>query len=381
MSSTASSRTALEVVVPVCLAGTAAVGLSVATLASAATRPELTGALIVLALAVAAEHFPVPVGLMRMSFSSVFVVAAAVIYGAEIATLTAALAVASTYATLDRFEPPVRVAFNTAQVALAGGAAGLAAAAVGGRDDILPAVIAGAAAMFAVSVILVGSVIGRSDRQPVVLMLAAVVRWVSLPFALALSIVPLFVLAWGSSKLVAVSAAVPVAAVALYHRSLALNKKTLELALTDPLTGLGNRRHFDERLRGELDRADDGGGPMSLVLIDLNRLKSVNDRFGHEAGDELLRAVAACLRRGGEAFRFGGDEFAILLPGRTARHAGEVVQAVRERIGAIEAPDGAPFQAGFGIATYPDSGVPRDELVRSADGALYREKGNAASTD
>ena len=177
-----------------------------------------------------------------------------------------------------------------------------------------------------------------------------------------------------SSKLVAVSGAVPLAAVGLYLRSLALTRRTLELARTDPLTGLGNRRHFDERLRDELDRTDTDAGLLSLVLIDLDRLKAVNDRLGHEAGDKLLRAVAACLRQGGEAFRFGGDEFAILLPGRTAQDAGEVVRAVRERFANVETMDGAPAQASFGIATYPGPGMSRDELVRTADRALYREK-------
>ena len=214
--------------------------------------------------------------------------------------------------------------------------------------------LAAAAAFFAVNVILVGSVIARFDRRPLVPLLTAVLRWVSLPFALAISIVPLFVLAWESSKLVAVSAAVPLAAVGLYLRSLALTRKTLELALTDPLTGLGNRRHFDERLRAELDRADAGAGPLSLVLIDLDRLKAVNDRLGHEAGDDLLRAIAACLRQGGEAFRFGGDEFAILLPGRTAQDADEVVRAVRERFAdLVDGLDGAAARASFGVATYP----------------------------
>jgi len=356
------------------LAGAAAVSLSIAALASTAARPELTGPLILLALAVAAEHFPVPAGLTTISLSSVFVVAAAVIYGAEIAALLAALAVASSYATFERSKPPVRMGFNISVVALNGGAAGLAAAALGGRENILPAVIAGAAAFFAVNVIVVGTVIARFDRRPLVPFLTAVLRWVSLPFALAVSIVPLFVLAWESSKLVAVSGAVPLAAVGLYLRSLALTRKTLELALTDPLTGLGNRRHFDERIRGELDRVDTDHGLLSLVLIDLDGFKAVNDRLGHEAGDMLLRAIAASLRQGGEAFRFGGDEFAILLPGRTAQDADEVVRAVRERFADVETVDGASAQAAFGVATYPGTGISRDELVRTADRALYREK-------
>lgn len=191
---------------------------------------------------------------------------------------------------------------------------------------------------------------------------------------------PLFVVAWEDSKLIAVSGVVPIAVAGLYLRSVARGRQTLELALTDALTGLGNRRHFDERLRGELDRAELGARPLSLVLIDLNDFKSVNDRFGHEAGDDLLQAVAACLRQGGEAFRFGGDEFALLLGGRSRQEAGEIVAAVRERFACIEI-DGSPVRAAFGVATYhPAGAVTRDDLVRTADRALYREKERRADS-
>lgn len=160
---------------------------------------------------------------------------------------------------------------------------------------------------------------------------------------------------------------------ALYARSVAQTRATLERALTDPLTGLGNRRHFDERLRAELDRADAGSGPLSLVLLDLDDFKSVNDRLGHEAGDDVLRAAAATLRQGGEAFRYGGDEFALVLADTNAAGAAGIVGAVRARMVTLDV-TGAPVRAAFGVATYPGSGIARDQLVRAADDALYREK-------
>lgn len=138
------------------------------------------------------------------------------------------------------------------------------------------------------------------------------------------------------------------------------------LADHDSLTGLLDRRRF----RAELDQYTSFsaryGGQGAVMIIDIDGLKEVNDRLGHEAGDELLQAVAGCLRQGGEAFRLGGDEFALVLPGRSEPDAHDVVRAVRSRI--------APTTAGFGVATYPHSGVPRDELFRAADRALYREK-------
>jgi len=89
----------------------------------------------------------------------------------------------------------------------------------------------------------------------------------------------------------------------------------MRLALTDPLTGLGNHRHFHERLERELAQARERRLPLSLCLIDVDDFKRINDRFGHPAGDRLLSQLATRLRQTGEAFRLGGDEFALLLPG------------------------------------------------------------------
>jgi diguanylate cyclase len=363
-----------EVVLPVCLAGLGSIAVAAAIVASAPSTPDvLAGPLLLLALAVAAEHLPLPLAPdWKISFSSVFIIAVALLYGTATAVLVGGLTIVLAPNTYRRRKHPVRVLFNASTVALAAGAAALAAESAGGRDAVLPATIAAAATSFLVSLVLVCAVASGAEHIPFRRLAALTSRLVAPPFAMAVSIVPLFVIAWDSSRLVAVSATIPLAGVGLHLRSLERSRKSLELALTDPLTGLGNRRHFDERLRRELDRAEAEGTPLGLVVIDLNRLKAVNDRFGHDAGDRLLRDAAACLRQGGEAFRFGGDEFALLLPGTPRAEAEAIVEAARARLAGVETEDGRSAGAAFGVATYPDVG--RDGLVRAADQAAYRDK-------
>jgi diguanylate cyclase (GGDEF)-like protein len=144
-----------------------------------------------------------------------------------------------------------------------------------------------------------------------------------------------------------------------------------ELSRTDPLTGCLNRRGFAERLDAELARAGREGGELALIQLDLNGFKAVNDRHGHEAGDELLRWVGTTLKallRGSDATgRLGGDEFALLLPGLGAGEAHTVadrtVAALAERIGATA-----------GVACHPADGADGDALHRHADIELYARK-------
>jgi diguanylate cyclase (GGDEF)-like protein len=165
----------------------------------------------------------------------------------------------------------------------------------------------------------------------------------------------------------------PAVAVAIYGLFASRAVETMRLALTDPLTGLGNARHFLERLERDLDRADTDGTPLALCLVDVDDFKRVNDRFGHPAGDGVLVEVATCLR-GGEAFRLGGDEFALLLPRRDASQAGAIAESVISRIAASEFAHGGSVTASAGIAVYPARGIERGGLVRAADRALYHAK-------
>ncbi len=145
-------------------------------------------------------------------------------------------------------------------------------------------------------------------------------------------------------------------------------------AVTDSLTGLLNRRGFDERLAEELARAERAATPLALVLVDCDDLKRVNDTQGHDRGDETLRALATLLReckRGGDlAARIGGDEFGLALAGADLEAASALADRVRRDLSA----DGAGTTASFGIAVYPDDGVTGAALLRAADRALYEAK-------
>jgi diguanylate cyclase (GGDEF)-like protein len=174
--------------------------------------------------------------------------------------------------------------------------------------------------------------------------------------------------------LVAAAALAPLVAVVLYRLYTRPTVEAMKLALTDPLTGLGNTRHFLERLERDLDRADSEGLPLSLCVVDVDDFKRVNDRYGHPAGNGVLVEIASCLRHGGESFRLGGDEFALLLPGRDQGMALEIAESVLSRIASVEYPHGGSVTASAGIATYPSIDVERGGLMRAADRALYHAK-------
>ena len=145
-------------------------------------------------------------------------------------------------------------------------------------------------------------------------------------------------------------------------------------ALADNLTGLGNHRAFEEDLEHELAAAKSAGACLSLVLLDLDGLKQTNDKLGHQAGDESIRGLASVLGAAGHAttaYRIGGDEFALLVPGRRAMHALGLVQHLQSRLGGGST--AAPLGATGGVAEW-DSGMPRDELIRRADLALITAK-------
>ena len=157
--------------------------------------------------------------------------------------------------------------------------------------------------------------------------------------------------------------------------------KKLQLnAVTDPLTGLYNRRLFSETFEKEMNRAKRYGSPLGLVILDLHRFKEVNDKHGHPRGDEVLRAAAATLRKALRtsdfAFRIGGDEFALLLPQTDAAQA----LGLSRRIESVFAEAVLPLQLSVsvtmdhGVATYPQDGEQPDQLFHVADDRLYRLK-------
>jgi diguanylate cyclase (GGDEF)-like protein len=199
-------------------------------------------------------------------------------------------------------------------------------------------------------------------------------RQTAAPFGLMASASLMLVVLWQRSPLLSVALVGPLLAIALYQRSTFAALRAMRLALTDPLTGLGNHRHFHERLQRELAGAEHEGKDLSLCLVDIDDFKRINDRFGHPAGDRVLGQVASRLRQGGESFRLGGDEFAVLLPGLDDRSAVSVAQSIIERVGALDLEQVGPVTVSAGVATFPSQGVGRDELIRLADSALYWAK-------
>jgi diguanylate cyclase (GGDEF)-like protein len=152
-----------------------------------------------------------------------------------------------------------------------------------------------------------------------------------------------------------------------------------QLAYVDGLTGIHNRRYFEMRIVEELERAGRFQGRMSVIMIDIDNFKRVNDEFGHLLGDEVLRAVSTMLRqqlrKSDLLCRYGGEEFAIVVPETTGENATRVAEKLRRQIESHHFP-GVPRQVTIscGVSDYPTHGITRDEVVAAADSALYNAK-------
>lgn len=156
-----------------------------------------------------------------------------------------------------------------------------------------------------------------------------------------------------------------------------------ELSLVDPLTGLYNRRYADDRLDREIARAARYGRTLSLAVIDVDCFKPVNDTFGHDVGDRVLKHIAQtlrhCLRQADVVARYGGDEFVVVLP-ETGR--ADALRAVTKVVERLASDDGNEAQAlggrlptlSIGLATFPEDASTRSALFRMADRAMYRAK-------
>lgn len=156
-----------------------------------------------------------------------------------------------------------------------------------------------------------------------------------------------------------------------------------ELAIRDELTGLYNRRELGRALAQEVARTTRTERPLSLLVVDIDHFKLVNDRHGHEAGDRVLQGVAKVVlesvRSLDRAARFGGEELVLLLPETPATEALYVAERLRRRIAAARFPSGTAsgdlaITVSIGVATYPDDCAGADELFRAADRALYDAK-------
>lgn len=159
-------------------------------------------------------------------------------------------------------------------------------------------------------------------------------------------------------------------------------RQTIELAVTDGLTGLHNRRYLDNHLKTLFNRAAARARPLSVCITDIDRFKSVNDTYGHDAGDEILREFARRIRstvRGADlACRYGGEEFVVVMPDTDAGSAASIAERLRGIIeaGPFTLPSGGVLNitASLGIASFADGVDTPEQLLKNADRALYEAK-------
>ena len=365
------------VVLPVGLLGfVVAAAAAVSFAVSPRDVATLAGIAGLLAASTLAERYPVPldgIDTGGVSLGFVFCTAAIVLYGWQAGVV---VGMAAPIMHLFEHRPPIRVVYNAAVMSIAAAVAGATIAPL--RGD-------GAELVFAQVVLARPRLLhrqpdpdqprGRRQRAQAVqdgraderrghehAVRADGVGGADARDPLAALTVPLGALVG------------PLLAIALYQRSTFRELRAMRLALTDPLTELGNHRHFHDRLERELADSQAQGYPLSLCLVDIDDFKKINDRFGHPAGDKVLAQLATNLRQGGEAFRLGGDEFAILLPGRDEEGARIAAESIIERIAGADLQPAGPVTVSAGIATAPAEDVGRDELVRRADSALYWAK-------
>jgi two-component system cell cycle response regulator len=171
---------------------------------------------------------------------------------------------------------------------------------------------------------------------------------------------------------------------ALKRENAALRRKVArlrgykKLSLTDPLTGLHNRRYFEHRVAEEFSRAARSEQFLSLLLVDLDDFKHINDVHGHARGDLALRWVADFLvehiRRHDVCCRLGGDEFVVILPDTDAEECRKLVERLQERFESQRGLTGLPLRWSIGTATYAEDGDTAEALFDHADAAMYEHK-------
>jgi diguanylate cyclase (GGDEF)-like protein/putative nucleotidyltransferase with HDIG domain len=369
----------LAVVAPVSLVGVAAFFAATFFFARDTRSPTIIiGVAAFLVAAILTERFPVPVegaDANGVSLGFVFAVAGLVLFGWAPATVV--YVTAPTLVAVFRRNPPIRTLFNAGAFGLVGALAGWTLTQLNGSGSaaILGKVAATSAIVYTVNLLLVTLAISASGSElGLVKLIRSNMRWTIVPFTLMASTALMLVVLWQRTPFLFAALAGPLVAISLYQRSTHKALNAIRLALTDPLTGLGNHRHFHERLQRELAQAEDHGGMVSLCFLDIDDFKRINDQFGHPAGDRVLSQVASRLRQGGEAFRLGGDEFAVLLAGMDEQLALATTQAIVQRIADTELGKAGAITVSAGVATFPQHGRERDSLIRLADGALYWAK-------
>ena len=169
---------------------------------------------------------------------------------------------------------------------------------------------------------------------------------------------------------------------ALSISNLTLRDKLRQQSIRDPLTGLFNRRYMEESIDREIARSARSERPLGVIMLDIDHFKRFNDEFGHAAGDAVLRELGSLLashvRTADIACRYGGEEFALIMPDASLEIAAQRAEEVRDAIARLEVQQGdqrlGPVRASFGVAEFPRHGRNGDAIIQMADGAMYQAK-------
>jgi diguanylate cyclase (GGDEF)-like protein len=364
----------LPLVLAVTAAAAAVIAAAIADLVGAGVSiSAFAGLLALFAAAAFTEAFPLPIRSIpigRTSLASVFVVGTTVIYGWAEGTLLSFLMQLTVEA--GRRRPAVRIAYNSSVYALAAAAGGAAAAAAG--SPVLVQTTAAAAAFYAVDLGLVALVVARTSHERYGPLLRRTVTATLVPLTIMVSLSVVLVILWDRSPFLVAALFGPLVAFDLYQRSQLRALEAMRAALTDPVTGLGNRRRFLEALEQTIDAAT-SREPRALALFDLDGFKHYNDSFGHLAGDQLLQHLAGRLAEAvgdmGSAYRLGGDEFCVLLAG-DPRRLDELLPKLEAALS--DECDGLRIGCSYGVALLPQETQDARAALALADRRMYERK-------
>jgi len=347
---------------------------------------ELLGVAVFMGLTLLAELRPVPVdlnGTHLISVAFVFVVASQILYSWEWSVVIGAVAMAA--AQLPTRVAPFKFAFNTAVYAVAAGAAALpeliahVQSSHKGYGELTCLVFASGAIFVITNVILVSIAVAIATGNTVRGVLHEYLHHSALAFSIMIFLAAQIVIFWRLSPPLVILVGAPLFTLNLYQRSSIRGRVAAKAAATDSLTGLKNHRAYQEEVEAALLVAAETKASQTLCMIDVDRFKQVNDRYGHPAGDAVLRLLGSLIEElaPGQAYRLGGDEFALLLPG-DYQYARSVIAELQARFRTAKDVDAGVERPTIssGIATYPIHTTEPAELKKRADLALYQSKRN-----
>ncbi|MDX6524130.1 MAG: hypothetical protein QOI17_1643 [Gaiellales bacterium] len=358
-----------------------------AVLHIAAHPPNLgtaVGVALFFVAALAAEYKPVPLdesGGRTVSLAFVFLLSTQFLFGWQFAVLAAIISMVIVQ-THDR-QPPLRTAFNASSCGLSAFLSAAPGFVLGwtvspqNAEGLTLLVFLGGAAYVLTNVVTVAIAVSMYTGVSIREMLDDYVRHSGPAFAIMAFIAALATSLWMINPRLELLLAGPLFALALYQRYAYRTVMATRDAETDALTLLRNHRSFQTDLREALALGASTRSQLSLVLIDIDNFKSINDRFGHPVGDQVLTTLAHLLREeygDTQAYRIGGEEFALLLPDDGEQEAYTSVERLHARLWQTGFPHSEPVTVSAGIASYPTSASDRDQLLRVADGALYWAK-------